>query len=73
MILERHIIAFLLTAVDDFGDIARSIIASLSAATNKSGTMVAIKDKAKDWAASFLDLMSASIECTMDLQISSFD
>lgn len=48
MILERHIIAFLLTAVEDLDEIARSMMVSLSAATNKSGTMVAIKDRARD-------------------------
>jgi len=43
--------AFLLTAEDDLLDTARSIMVSLKAATNKSGTIVAIKDKAKDCAA----------------------
>lgn len=43
--------AFLLTAVDDLFEMAKSIIVSLRAATNKSGTIVAIRDKAKDWAA----------------------
>ena len=69
MILDRHMIAFLLTAVEVLGETANSIIVSLKADTKRFGTIVAIKDKAKDWAASFLDLISASIEWTMDLQI----
>ena len=48
MILDRHMMAFLLTDVDDFVEMARSIIVSLRAATKRSGTIVAIKDKAKD-------------------------
>jgi hypothetical protein len=48
MIRDKHMIAFLLTFVDDFEEIAKSIIVSLRAATSKSGTIVAINDKAKD-------------------------
>ena len=48
MILDKHIMAFLLTAVDDFDEMARSIIVSLNAATKRSGTMVAIKERASD-------------------------
>ncbi len=44
-------IAFLLTFGDDLLDTASYIIVSLKAATSKSGTIVAIKDKANDWAA----------------------
>ncbi len=73
MILERHMMAFLLTAVEDLDEMARSMIVSLRAATKRSGTMVAMRDRARDWAASFLDLMSASMEWTMERQISSLD
>ena len=69
MILDKHIIAFLLTLGEDLFDMAKSIMVSVKAATSKSGTIVAIKDNASDWAASFLDLISASIECTIDLHI----
>jgi hypothetical protein len=48
MILERHMMAFLLTAVEDLDEMARSMMVSLRAATKRSGTMVAIRDKAKD-------------------------
>ena len=51
MIRERHMIAFLLTTVAVFAEIAKSMIMSLNWATSKSGTIVAIKDKARDWAA----------------------
>jgi len=43
--------AFLLTAADDLLETANSIMVSLKAATNKSGTIVAINDKANDCAA----------------------
>ena len=69
MIRERHMMAFLLTLAELLFETARSIIVSLRAATSKSGTMVAISESAKDWAASFLDLISASIEWTIDRQI----
>lgn len=44
-------IAFLLTFADDLLDTASYIMVSLRAATSKSGTMVAIKDRANDCAA----------------------
>lgn len=51
MILDRHMIAFLLTAVDDFDEMAISIMVSLRAATRRSGTIVAINERASDCAA----------------------
>ena len=48
MIRERHMIAFLLTLGVLLLETAKSIIVSLRAATSKSGTIVAIRDKAKD-------------------------
>lgn len=62
MIRLRHMIAFLLTAGEALPETARSMMVSLSAATSRSGTIVAINDNASDCAASFLDLMSASME-----------
>ena len=43
--------AFLLTFDEHLFDTARLIIVSLRAATSKSGTIVAMSDNAKDWAA----------------------
>jgi hypothetical protein len=48
IIRAKHIIAFFLTFVDALFEIARSMIVSDKALTNKSGTIVAINDKAND-------------------------
>lgn len=61
--------AFFLTFKDALFVTARSIIESERALTSKSGTIVAIIESANDWAASFLDRISAYIECTIVLQI----
>lgn len=51
MILLRHMMAFLLTAELDLFETAKSMMVSLNAPTNKSGTIVAIKERASDCAA----------------------
>ena len=60
-ILERHIMAFLLTLVDTFVVRAISIIESETFKAKESGTMVAIIENASNWAGSFLDRRSDSI------------
>lgn len=59
MILDKHITAFFLTFNDALFVTARSIIESESEFTSKSGTIVAIIESANDWAASFLERISA--------------
>ena len=61
-ILDKQSTAFFRTVIDTLLVKATSIIVSATEFTSTSGTIVAIVDRARDWAGSFLDLKSDYME-----------